>query len=262
MRIAGTNVFVATFALGTILALLQPLEAPASSMLASQQTSGQSAAVAFSPTASSSAQLTQNLTNDAKITTFEEQNALIMAMRTPEVAEQEDKTVLASALEPKVQAAVAIHPDLEDQSAVPMVQAFQAEAVIEVAPTATPTPSVASYQLNADVLLEKVNNHRIAIGLTPLQKDAALTDIAISRGPELFDEIFVNGNMHAGFYARNLPYWATENIIYYNDEDGAFNWWMNSSIHRSAIENASYTHTGIACDGKACSQIFTAFVAK
>jgi uncharacterized protein YkwD len=79
---------------------------------------------------------------------------------------------------------------------------------------------------------------------------------AVERVPELFDEIFVNGNMHAGFYNRNLPYHSTENIIYNNTEQGAFQWWLNSPIHRHAIENSSYTHTGIACGGKFCSQIF------
>lgn len=115
-------------------------------------------------------------------------------------------------------------------------------------------------ELNAEILLSLVNEHRQKIGIPALQKDDSLMQYAASRTPQLFDEIFVNGNMHAGFHALNLPYYATENIIYNRSETGAFNWWLNSGVHRAAIQNPEHTHTGIACSGKTCAQIFTSFI--
>lgn len=117
------------------------------------------------------------------------------------------------------------------------------------------------YVLNADKLFGMVNAHRKTYNLPPFQKDKALCDIATSRTPELYNEIFVNNNMHAGFYARNLPYWATENMIYMRTEEDALRWWLNSPIHRQAIEG-SYTHSCTACLGQACSEIFTNFTPK
>ncbi len=122
--------------------------------------------------------------------------------------------------------------------------------------------SAPSGSLNADVLFNMINTHRASIGLPAYQKDERICQVARDRGPELYNEIFVTGAMHAGFYARNLPYWATENMISQGSEQAAFNWWMNSSIHRRAIESPTYTHSCGACYGNSCAQIFTAFQSK
>ena len=116
--------------------------------------------------------------------------------------------------------------------------------------------------LNSDLLFDMINNHRASIGLPAYQKDERLCTIARDRGPDLYNEIFVNGNMHAGFYKLNLPYWATENMISLGSEQASFNWWMNSSIHRRAIESSAHTHSCGACYGNSCAQIFTAFQPK
>lgn len=121
------------------------------------------------------------------------------------------------------------------------------------------TQESTDYNLNAEILLNLVNEHRVKIGIAPLQKDDSLMQLASGRTSQLFDEIFVNGNMHAGFRALNLSYYATENIIYNRTEQGAFNWWLSSGVHRAAIQNPQHTHTGIACSGKTCAQIFTSF---
>jgi uncharacterized protein YkwD len=118
-----------------------------------------------------------------------------------------------------------------------------------------------NYSLNADVLFDLVNQHRSSIGKPPVQRDDRLMQVAQSRAPEIFDEIFVNRNMHAGFYARNLPYWASEIIIYYHNEEGALNWWLHSPIHRPILEG-DWTSAGIGCEGKACAMIYSNFVAK
>lgn len=115
--------------------------------------------------------------------------------------------------------------------------------------------------LSADELFAMVNAHRAAKGLPPFQQDPNLAQVAQSRAPELQGEIYGGGGMHAGFYSRNLPYRATENMISQNTEQEALNWWLNSPVHRSAIEG-SYSNASVACDGKNCAMIFTNFAPK
>lgn len=133
---------------------------------------------------------------------------------------------------------------------------------VPVTPVVTQSaPEAEGAQLNADVLFSMVNDVRVQNGLAPFEKDQTICDIVASRAPELYNEIFVNYNMHAGFYNRNLPYWATENMIYQNTEQQALNWWLNSSVHRSAIFG-DYKFSCCACQGKACAQIFTNYLPK
>jgi len=115
--------------------------------------------------------------------------------------------------------------------------------------------------LNADVLFNLVNATRAQYGLAPFQKDERICTVAISRAPELDNEIWVSRTMHAGFYARNLPYWATENIISMHSEQEAVTWWLNSPVHRAALLG-NYTHACTACSGGSCGMIFTNFEPK
>lgn len=115
--------------------------------------------------------------------------------------------------------------------------------------------------LNADVLFNLVNATRAQYGLAPFQKDDRICAVAVSRAPELDNEIWVTHTMHAGFYARNLPYWATENIISMHTEQEALNWWLNSPVHRAALLG-NYTHACTACSGGSCGMIFTNFEPK
>ncbi len=261
MHQAGTNVFVGLFSISTILSLLLPLEAPVSNSVDTHRIQGSSFAVVKNDgqaqSASDSAQL--SLIDDLKIASFEENNAFVDAIRR-EGVKQEDKTVLASAKQPQVQSMVLTHPTLEASNSAEA----QPQTVVAVEPTIVAEQDTSGFALNPDVLFDRVNNHRVSIGLAPVQRDERLMIIARERAPELFDEIFVTWNMHAGFNARhaNLPYWATENMIYYNNEEGAMNWWLNSPVHRGTIENGTYTHAGIACEGKACAMIYSAFVPK
>ena len=133
----------------------------------------------------------------------------------------------------------------------------------QVPSTITDPDATSSASLNAEVLFNLVNNYRLQLGLVPFTKDASICEIANSRAPELYNEIFGNSYMHAGFRerAKSLNYWATENIIYQNTENGALNWWLNSPIHKSAIVG-DYKYSCTACSGKSCCQIFTSFVPK
>lgn len=114
---------------------------------------------------------------------------------------------------------------------------------------------------SAEYLFKLVNDYRTKLGLAVFQKDDRLCTIAKTRGPELYDEIFVNGNMHAGFYAWTLPYYATENMVHTRSEDESFAWWLNSPIHRKTMLG-SYTHSCIECWGNSCAQIFSSFELK
>lgn len=153
----------------------------------------------------------------------------------------------------------------------PNDQAATAQTPILSAPaTTTPSPEVqgASAQvqsipggLNADAIFAMVNEHRAQMGLPPFQKSDNLTQIAKERTPELQNEMYGGAGMHAGFYNRHLPYWATENIISQKTEADAVNWWLHSPIHRSAIEG-NYTNASVACQGNNCSMIFTSFAPK
>ena len=67
--------------------------------------------------------------------------------------------------------------------------------------------------------------------------------------------------MHAGLKALNLPYWNSENIISMRSNQEAFNWWMNDTIHREAIEGP-YKYSCMACSGDSCAEEFTDFQSK
>lgn len=141
--------------------------------------------------------------------------------------------------------------------------------------TPTPTPSPESgvqlkttqpqgekpSSLNPDILFVMINNHRQSIGKPPFEKDGQLCSLAVSRGPELYDEIFKNHNVHAGLNNRNLPYWITENMAHYDTEEKVFSWWMNSGLHRRAIEG-DFKYSCGECYGNSCAQLFTSYTPK
>jgi len=143
-------------------------------------------------------------------------------------------------------------------------------------PTATPAPQYTYYAeytpiqtqpatpsayLDPEVIFTMINDYRVSVGKPAFIKDEPVCSIAESRRPELYNEIHVTGALHAGFRAKVLPYWATENMIYQNTEAQAVNWWMNSPIHRSSIEG-TYTNACVACEGNICVQIFTSYAPK
>lgn len=129
-------------------------------------------------------------------------------------------------------------------------------------PTAAPAPVSTANPggLDAEKLFNMANAYRQAKGLAPLQKDSRSCELAASRAPEINAEV-AGGHMHSGLRDRNLPYWNTENIITMNSEEAAFNWWINDTIHREAIEG-NYTYSCVACSGNACAQEFTNFQQK
>ena len=118
-----------------------------------------------------------------------------------------------------------------------------------------------SVNLNSDLIFDMINAHRAKIGKAPFQQEASICRLAATRSTELYDELFVKGGLHSGLYNRNLPYWVTENAKYGSNEAGTVQWWLNSPIHRSAIEGDSIYSCG-ACVGTQCSQLFTSYAPK
>jgi uncharacterized protein YkwD len=149
-----------------------------------------------------------------------------------------------------------------------------------VAPTAIPTaipaltnvpiqktvatsvaPQTNAGGIDPEKLFSMVNAHRQAMGLAALQKDDRVCSLATARTSEIAGEMAA-GTLHSGMYARNLPYWNTENAAAYGSEEADLNWWLNDDIHRRAIESATHTYSCVACSGNYCVQEFTSFQAK
>lgn len=123
-----------------------------------------------------------------------------------------------------------------------------------------PTPSAPAIKsLNAGLIFDMVNGHRIKLGLPVFRKDDLTCQIAAYRTPQVYDEIFVTYKFHAGFYALHLPYWSTENIIYHDTEQDAVDWWIGDEGHRKIIEG-DYKYSCVSCYGYACSQVFTSYI--
>lgn len=122
-------------------------------------------------------------------------------------------------------------------------------------------PASPSGTLSADVLFEMINSHRASISLPPYQKEGQICSIAEGRREEIVHEIFVTGALHAGFWSDNHPFFATENMIWQNTEAEAMNWWLNSPVHRSAIEG-DYLYACGTCNGEVCNMIFSSLTPK
>lgn len=127
----------------------------------------------------------------------------------------------------------------------------------EVAKPASDKPD----SLDSEKIFQMINAHRAGLGLAAFQKEDKLCTLAVERGPELYNEIFVTHNIHGGFYNRNIPFWITENMKYGDSEEAIFNWWLSSSIHRKAIEG-DFLYSCGTCYGKSCAQLFTSYQPK
>lgn len=125
----------------------------------------------------------------------------------------------------------------------------------------TVNPIEQNHQLNSDILYNLVNQYRRNIGLYEFKKTPELCQLAQERSTEIYNEIFITRNMHSGLYSRDLPYRITENIIYANTEEEALRWWLNSHVHRHAIES-NYKYSCLACSGNSCSELFTSYEIK
>lgn len=188
---------------------------------------------------------------------------------------------------PAVHATISVVPRTQEQKlcstessasmSAEVQQIYTKEAVVVYnSPTPTPPPTVVKQQvlaaktsqstdkppsLNTDVIFNMINNYRASVGLPAFQKEDRLCELARERGPELYNEIFGTGTIHGGFYARNIPFWITENMKYGGSEQSVFDWWMGSTIHRKAIDS-NFLYSCGECYGNSCVQLFTSYVPK
>ena len=142
---------------------------------------------------------------------------------------------------------------------IPKKEESKKEEVKNIEPTTFPQTTFSSQPtatLSADLLFDLVNNHRKSLGLPPFEHEPRVCSVAESRKDEIVNEALVTHNLHAGFYAKNLPYFATENMIYQHTEAEALSWWLHSPIHRSALEGNHKYACGV-CNGQVCNMVFT-----
>jgi uncharacterized protein YkwD len=128
-------------------------------------------------------------------------------------------------------------------------------------PTDTPSGSCA-YTLNSDYesqILSLINDVRAQNGLNPLTLDSKLQAAALAHSLDMACNNYVNhtGSDGSTWYDRVKAqgfrnyHTARENIYVGNpafggDAQGAFDWWMNSDIHRKTILLPNITVIGIS----------------
>ncbi len=184
---------------------------------------------------------------------FVPQQALAMEMAA---AKKDEKKVESSQLAYTYEVALATPTTVQNKA----VQSPTPTVMVQSSVAVNPDPGAG---LNPDHIFNLVNEVRAQYGLPAFAQDGEICQLASERAPELYNEIFVTGTMHAGLARRqpNIPYWVNENMIHQNTEQQAVNWWMNSPVHRSAILG-NYKYACVKCSGNSCAMLFTSYTPK
>lgn len=136
-----------------------------------------------------------------------------------------------------------------------------ADTTISLAPTVKPVVEPTDFptakSLDSNAVFFMINAFREKLGLPKFEKDERLCTIASERAEEIPNEV-ATGKIHAGFYARNLPYFAIENAKYGGNEKEVVGWWLHSPIHKSTIVG-NMKYSCVACTDTSCSEIFSSF---
>ncbi len=127
-------------------------------------------------------------------------------------------------------------------------------------PAVEPTDDPAVKTLDSNAVFFLINAFRQNLGLPKFEKDDRLCTIAVARAKEIPGEV-AKGTIHAGFYARNLPFFAIENAKYGGSEKEVVDWWLHSPIHKSTIVG-NMKYSCVACTDSSCSEIFSSFEPK
>ena len=133
-----------------------------------------------------------------------------------------------------------------------------------VGPTATPPPVSCAYERNADYetqILQLINSARAANGLPALSLQNQLSAAALAHSADMACHSFLD---HTGsdksshssrLTAQGYKYtYESENIYAGGNAQDAFDWWMNSPIHRANILSSKVTQIGIGFAYFASSQ--------
>ena len=109
-------------------------------------------------------------------------------------------------------------------------------------------------------LFNKVNEHRISIGVQPLTWDETIYLVAQTRATEIYtlwSHTRPNGQApSSAFYEQGIKYkHAGENLLRYStDEYNSLNAWLSSPTHKAALESANFNKSAIfvykGADGK------------
>lgn len=94
-------------------------------------------------------------------------------------------------------------------------------------------------------IFDQINTYRVAQGLAPLQRNAAMDKVAQDWSQQQYERGVMPG--HNPNYSTEIPGGATlagENVAYGQTPGTVVNSWLSSNEHRSAIEN-NFTSTGI-----------------
>lgn len=126
------------------------------------------------------------------------------------------------------------------------------------APVAAPTDSeVVSF-------VQKMNAHRVSIGLPPLIWDRRVAAVARAHSRDMVARHFFSHTDPDGLRSRDrlgaagIRYVAAGENIAYGHATGAsvLKAWLESSGHRANIENPTYTHHGVGKVGTYWTHVF------
>lgn len=143
----------------------------------------------------------------------------------------------------------------------PQVTPYKGAPVVVQAP-------VASVPLNADTILNLVNNERVKAGLKPLVSDPRLVATAQAKADEMTRlNYFAHDNPATGKNSawdnpifNQICTTSSENISntagYADNNTQAVIGWMGSKAHHDAILRPDYTLTGVAVSGTKVVQHF------
>ena len=135
-----------------------------------------------------------------------------------------------------------------------------ASATSEIQPTAAPTiaPTVSTCDAPANASVETqvialINAERVAQGLAAYSVDSRLTAAARVQGTDMACNHFTShtgsdGSTVRDSVARQGYTWSWIGENYYAGHGGAqtaFDWWMNSTLHRNNLLSPNYTQFGV-----------------
>lgn len=109
--------------------------------------------------------------------------------------------------------------------------------------------SESSYQMNPDVVLQKISDYRKSVGLNVIEKSDPDCSIATTRLKEIRDEF-----SHRLFTAKrfcSVNCRVGENLARnFRSEDEVFEGWKNSSSHNAIMLGKDYKYGCVATDGQ------------
>jgi len=126
-----------------------------------------------------------------------------------------------------------------------------------------PSPTVAEQQ----VLMDRINKHRLAIGCNALTWDGRLATVARKHSEDMakrhyFSHVDPDGHdPGARLKAANIGYRAAAENLAQGQSSGrdVYDDWIESPDHKENLENCDYTHLGIGISGRYWTLVLVRF---